>query len=49
MIDDFCEFIKDEFANDFERGNLTIQDDEKIDNLIRDCFDMEIKEAEGKF
>ena len=49
MMDEFCEFIKDEFAAEIERGNHTIEDDEKIDTVIKDCFYMEIKEAEEKF
>jgi hypothetical protein len=46
MFDDFCEFIKNGFASEDERGNHTIEDDEKIDNVIRDCFLLEFKEAE---
>ena len=49
MFDDYCGFIKDKFASEFERGNHTIEDDEKIDNVIRDCFLLELKEAEEGF
>lgn len=30
MFDDFCEFIKDKFASQHDRGNHTIEDYEKI-------------------
>jgi len=49
FFDDFCEFIKNKFASEHERGNHTIEDDEKIDNVIRDCFLLELKEAEEGF
>ncbi len=49
IIEDFCEFIKNEFASEFERGNHTTEDDEGIDSLIKDCFLFEIREAQGAF
>ena len=49
LIDDFCEFIKDEFASEFERGNHTVEDDQGIDSVIKDCFLFEIREALGEF
>ena len=49
MFDDFCEFIKDQFASELDRENHTTEDDEKIDNIIRDCFLLELREAEEGF